>query len=128
MNAKTVDPVAVARGVASLSALADRYVRAHAQLGAGATQQLHTLRLSYTALGVLLDVTTQNERTEHVQAFMSTLSLLATKLSDNELVGAYHVVRVLPRALAVEAMSYFDAELAARDIQVPGTYHVGGGS
>lgn len=59
-----VDPQAVSRAVASLNELAGRYGRAYAQLGAGAVQELHVLRLSHAALGVVLGVRTPNERTE----------------------------------------------------------------
>lgn len=60
----TIDPQAVSRAVASLNELAGRYGRAYAQLGAGAVQELHVLRLSYDALGVVLGVRTPNERTD----------------------------------------------------------------
>lgn len=79
-----VDPQAVNRAVASLSVLAGRYGRAHAQRGAGAVQELHVLRLSYDALGVVLGVRTQNERTEMTHVLDSDDKLKCTQACPNE--------------------------------------------
>lgn len=96
----TVDPVAVARAVASLSALADRYVRAHAHHGGGAVQELHTLRLSHDALGVVLGMTPKDawltRFNEGLDKLLEQLRLIGDVLTEDQLVGAYHVVNALP--------------------------------
>lgn len=59
--------------------------------------------------------------------FLARLGELVGKLEDDELVGAYNLVRWLPASFDgdSEAWAVVEAELTKRDIKVPGTATVG---
>lgn len=91
------DPVAVNRAVASLARVALRHD------AAPDAQSQHVLRLSYRALGTVLDVRTPNEglgTPNHLLDLTeSRLADVLPTLTQEQLVGAYHLANLLPAGL-----------------------------